>query len=317
MSSSARTLGLTLLLVTAAFAQPVRAQSAAERGEARKHADAGRQHFEAGELEDAIARFEQAEAIIHAPPHLLYVARAHRRAGRWLMAAEVYQKLVGEKLGANAPPPFHEALAAGAAELDDLGAKIPKLAIAVRGPASGTAQVTVDGKPASVAPFAVDPGEHRVVASADGFVDQSEQVTVAEGAGVVAVTLSLEAAAAGPVAPPPAEAEGGDFPIPPVVLLGAGAAFVVVGAVTGGLALGTASELRDACPSNPCPTENQSLADDANLLATLSTIGLVVGGLAMAGGATWLVLELTGGDGDGGETALRLGPGFLAIDGHF
>ena len=315
MSPVARTLGLTLLLATALVSRPGEAQTAAERADARQHANAGRQHFEAGELDEAIASFEQAEAIIHAPPHLLYIARSHRRAGRLLKARDVYRQLVAEELSPRSPPPFREAIETGASELEQVDAKIPKLTIAVSGPESGAAEVTVDGKPAGVGPLEVDPGEHRVAATAEGFHDGEQLVTVGLGGEVIEVTLSLEPVAAVP-APPPAPDDDGHIPIPPIVLLGAGAAFVVVGAVTGGMALGKAGDLRDACPSNPCPTENQGLADDANLLATLSTIGLVVGGLALAGGATWLVLDLTSGE-DGGETALHLGPGSLTIDGRF
>jgi hypothetical protein len=80
------------------------------------------------------------------------------------------------------------------------------------------------------------------------------------------------------------------------VVGGVGLAGVVVGGIFGGLAASAKSSLADECPSNVCPAGQP--ADDlagANSKATISTIGVAVGGAALA---TAIVLFIVSGKGD-------------------
>ena len=55
------------------------AQTDLERATARDAANSGRAAFDAGQYERAIDSFSRAESLVHAPPHLLFLARAQAK----------------------------------------------------------------------------------------------------------------------------------------------------------------------------------------------------------------------------------------------
>jgi hypothetical protein len=67
-----------------------------------------------------------------------------------------------------------------------------------------------------------------------------------------------------------------------------------VGAVTGLLALSKANDVKSRCDAGHCPAEDESKANSAKTLATVSTIGFVVGGVGVGAGAFLLIRR--GGD---------------------
>jgi len=71
---------------------------------------------------------------------------------------------------------------------------------------------------------------------------------------------------------------------------GIGAAGIIVGSITGGLAIGGKSTMDDNCNGEACNHEGKEAADETQALALVSTIGFPVGlaGLA-AGTALWLL----------------------------
>ena len=96
------------------------------------------------------------------------------------------------------------------------------------------------------------------------------------------------------------------------VAFGVGGAGLVVGGITGLLALGKSGDLKDKCGAdkNACPADSQSDIDSYKSMGTISTIGFIVAGV---GGATGLVLLLTAPSGSGQRQrrglALRDGAG--------
>src|SRR3954463_8383902 len=92
---------------------PAWAQTKEQKAGARAAADAGGDAFDAGKYAEAADLFERAERLLHAPPHLLYAARAHAKLGHVVEARELYLTLTREHLAANAPRPFREAQQAG------------------------------------------------------------------------------------------------------------------------------------------------------------------------------------------------------------
>jgi tetratricopeptide (TPR) repeat protein len=77
----------------------------------------------------------------------------------------------------------------------------------------------------------------------------------------------------------------------PWIIAGSGAAVMGVGAVFGVLALGKNGDAEDAASQADAVDQR----DGAETLALVSTITLIVGGAALAGGATWGVIDLTSG----------------------
>jgi hypothetical protein len=74
-----------------------------------------------------------------------------------------------------------------------------------------------------------------------------------------------------------------------VVAFGAGATAIVVGSVTGLIAIGKHGTLVSECPDGKCRGPTESTLDGYRSMATVSTIAFVMGGVAAAaGGALWL-----------------------------
>jgi tetratricopeptide (TPR) repeat protein len=87
--------------------------------------------------------------------------------------------------------------------------------------------------------------------------------------------------------PPPPPPPKKEHTIYPYVVGGAGAVGLVVGGVLGLSALSHRSDAR----SEPVQTRAQDLDSSAQSLATASTVSFVIGGLLVAAGVTWWILE--------------------------
>jgi len=153
----------------------------------------------------------------------------------------------------------------------------------------------------------VDPGPHKVVASAPGFVDLTLNVTLAEGK---TEALTLPELVAKPDAPavvvtkPEAEPVDEGEPGPrsktrtyaALGVGGAGVAAVAVGVVFGLKARSSYNEAKAlcgedmVCPDQSLLSQDQQLVSDARSSATISTVLVIGGGAAIA---TGVVLYLT------------------------
>lgn len=184
------------------------AQTDEQRAGARALATDGATAFNEGRWKDAVDLFSRAESLVHAPPHLLFLARAQEKLGKLVQARENYLKIVKETLPANAPQAFHGARAAAEQELRAVEPRIATLTIQVQAPASAAdLRVVVDGVviPAALVGVArpVDPGEHRIEVAATGYRARPETVKLGEGERrSVSLALIAEPSAA-PVTPAP------------------------------------------------------------------------------------------------------------------
>jgi hypothetical protein len=270
--------------------------------------------MEDGRYEQAVDLFTRAEALVHAPPHLVYVARAYVKLGKFVRAREAYLKVTRETLASTAPKAFAEAQALANDELQALEARIPNVKIEVEGGPSNQPQdlvVTMDGLEVPKAlvgiSHPVDPGDHVFVAKADGFASDPITKSIAERT-QEAVRLTLKPSAdanptvtaSTPESPQPtknAPAEKGSSGLRT-------GAYVAWGVGVAGLAAGTvfllqnrsAREEADAlCPNGRCPASQRDVvnghSDDAASAATLSWIGYGVGVAAVAAGTVMFVMS--------------------------
>src|SRR5262249_34287191 len=144
-----------------------------------------------------------------APPHLLFMARCRAKLGKLVEARDLYQRVISEELGKNAPGPFQEAQADARTERAALESRLASVRVTIRGPAD--ARVTIDDAPAAAGErIALDPGQHRIAATAGGSPPVNKTVTLREGAGTEEVELTLGAPAA------ERASEGSEAPPPPV-----------------------------------------------------------------------------------------------------
>ena len=275
-----------------------RAQSDAERGTARAEATEGVRALEAGRYADAIEHCSRAEAIMHAPTHLLLLARAYVKVGRLVKAQETYIKIKREELSAEAPRAFVDAKEKAMAEEAALAPRVPMLTVIVDGARAADVGVTLDGtamQPALVGlPQPIDPGAHKLQARATDSESDVITVRVAEGA-KDHVTLSLRpqmlATPEGnePAASDRARPTPNGMPLGGWIALGIGATGMIAGTA---FVLKNHSDRSDAnalCSGARCPESTRadvtSLDSGANTAATLAWIGYGVGIAGLATGA--------------------------------
>lgn len=159
-------------------------------------------------------------------------------------------------------------------------------------------------------PIPTDPGHHTISASAPAKKTWTTDVTVGangdqakvsipalqdEPAPSSATTAPTPAATPGPTAPPPAtetappppEPNGSGQRTAGIVLAGAGVVGLIVGGVTGGIAMGKESQSKNDCPSTTNCTVASAVQEnnDAKTFGNVSTVGFIAGGVLVAAGA--------------------------------
>ena len=252
---------------------------------------------DSGDCTAAIPKLEAAERLYHAPTTLERLGECQVNLGRLVTGTESLNRVVRETLPSNAPAPFLAAQQRAAQLLAVAQPRIGKLRIHVEGAPSDKVSATVDG--ASV-PSALldsgrptDPGPHEVKAAAPGFKTATASVELAAGSEArVSLVLELEPNAGaspetGPGAQPTGTSAGAAVTttapstspnrVPAFIAFGVGGAALIVGSVSGIMALGTKSSLDNACASKICPPSSQSDIDALSTRATVSTIGFVAG----------------------------------------
>lgn len=197
---------LNVVAVTLVLALPARAQTDTERAAARSAAQAGDKAFKAQRYEEAAMYFARAEAIMHAPTLLLFLARSQAKLGQYVKARESYIKVLREQLAPDAPSAFVAAKESASGELPAVEAQIATLTLQIPDVAIDSLSVSIDGEQVSGAivgvPYPIDPGQHRVAAHADGY--QSAEMELSLGAGQsrqVSLQLKRTAATPKPAAP--------------------------------------------------------------------------------------------------------------------
>jgi hypothetical protein len=332
---AALALALALLPVSAA-AQP----SDTAKASARALAQQGQDALDRQDFTTAADRFGRAAELLHAPTLAVGLARAQVGLGKLVAAQETYNRVVRESLPPGSPPAFTKAVAAAKKELEALEPRIPTLVIQVKGPAA--ARITIDGAPLPNALIGVsvpvDPGTHTIRAEGDGFAPGQATVTSVERRGET-VTLVLTPGGpppsaqpvVAPVVPPPTAPVGvAATPAPPApaqggsirktlgfVGIGVGGASLVMGGVTGGLALSKHGDLKTGCPASTCPPTEYGALDNFHLLSTLSTVGFVAGGVLAAAGVVLVATAPKTGATTGLRVAPVLGGGTAALTGEF
>lgn len=252
------------------------------RSAARLLAQEGLTLFDSGKFADAMDRFERASTLVHAPTMGLMAARALEKLGRYVEASERYLAVTRMTLAADASEAFRAALESAAREQEALIVRIPILVIAVSAAAPGVT-VTLDGKvvPAALlgAKQPVDPGPHVVVLT-HGKTTRTERLLLKE-AESRRVVLALD-----PPPPPPLAPASSTLRTVGWIGVAAGGAGIVLGAVTGGLAITAKSTLdRDTCTDNKCPSSAIPDVESYRTLRMLSGAGLIAGVVTATAGA--------------------------------
>jgi hypothetical protein len=304
-------------------------QTEEDRSAARSLATQGLAAHTEGRFAEALDLFSRAETLVHAPPHLLYMARAAVKLGQLVRARELYLKLTREELAANAPPAFRDAQTEAREEVKAIEPRLASLVINVKAPEGVSYKVEMDKRPISSAvigvAFPVDPGKHQLIATAPGYQSKLVEVMLKDGereraelelvpTGTIPTTTPATAATSlGSGAPSQAAPSGATSTTP--VGSDAGppkwmrpASYVAMGVGVVGLGLGTyfgvssrstrkdGDDAYNRClapclKSDPLARESESKYDDARTAMTLSVVSFVVGGVGIASGVPLFILS--------------------------
>ncbi|HEX3345752.1 MAG TPA: hypothetical protein VHS09_14310 [Polyangiaceae bacterium] len=186
-----RTLRLLLLLAlpgaasTLAWSTPAHAQvTEAERAAARQLFKEGDELQRAGKLTEALDKFQRAQQVFSAPTNVLRIAECNAALGHLVVSAESYRALVRTPLPAGSPPAFQAAVDQARAELAQVEPRVPKLVVQVDPPGVPGPQLQIDGQAVPAAlfgePFPLDPGPHKVLVYASGYVSAEQSVVLKE-----------------------------------------------------------------------------------------------------------------------------------------
>lgn len=322
-----RTLLTCSAIVTIAIALPARADEAANTATARALGIEGVTLADAGKCRDAIEKLERAEQLRHAPTTATRLGECEIEVGKLVAGTERLQRVVREPLPPNAHPAFVAAVARAQKSLDAALPRIPAVRISVLAPAGARIALTIDGEPTPTAVLdtsrRIDPGTHRIEASAPGYVPTSATVTLEE-ADTKNVSLELApdprpASAALRTSTPGAHDAGRPSKVPAILAYGVGAIGLAVGIGAGAVTARKASALEESCdPNRVCAAGRASEISDAKTWATVSTIGFATAGVGLVAGT---VLLLTTGKSSAPKTGARVRPsvGILSVglDGAF
>lgn len=235
------------------------------------------------DMAGALESFRQADAIMHVPTTGYEVAKAQQALGQLVEARDTVANILKLPSSINDPAPFSEARAKADALGKELDKQIPQLKIVVKlGDPKLVATVTIDDAPVPSldVPARVNPGKHVVTGKAEGVPDARQEITIAASE-TKDVELRLERAVA---APPPAPPSKRGLPTLSLIGFGVGAAGLVVGSVTGIMAMSAESDIAGRCQDKRCGTAVKEDLDSAKTTATISTIGFIVAGVGVAVG---------------------------------
>ena len=330
-----RALVLSFVLVmttcaTGAFAQQ---DEAATRSAGRKLAQDGVALLQQGKAEQASEKLEKAYQLLPVPSVALWSGRALVARGNWVEASERYveaSRLTGFKGDQQVQL---QAQQDAARELESLTPRIPTLVIAVVLGQAERPVVTLDGKPVPTALLGeeqpVNPGTHQINVTL-GTKQVSRQVTLAEAEKKhESITLDEPASQASSATPPPGATPERDEGAKHsgmqrtlgFVALAAGGAGLIVGGVSGGLALGKHSALQDGgqCAGDQCLPGARTDVSSLDTLRAVSTIGFIAGGVLASTGVVLLLTtkpESTA-RAAGPRFALRVAPASVTLSGAF
>ena len=250
---------------------------------------------------EALKSYLAADAIMHVPTTGIEVARMYGALGQFIEARDKALAVARPPADVGAEPaPFQRARQDAASLASQWSQQVATLRIVVTGvDATVPLTVRVDGARVDAsAAIEVNPGEHYISAAAPNVGAAAREVTVRRGASSE-VTLTLQR---GP--------DGGSEITTPLMIAGfaAGGLGVVLGAVTGGLALGKTNDIKDGCVDNACPPALTADREEAERLANASNISFAVGGVGLALGLITLLVSLGDSDEPAAETAVVVEP---------
>lgn len=328
---------LVTCLVAGGSALAQQSDAAADpRAQARALGEEGLIRFREGDFKGALARFDDAEALVRMPTLSVRAARCLERLGRWVEAADRFQATTLLSVDDSLPEEFREAQRVAKQEAEAerrlLLVRIPTVLIRSAGVRPDL--VTLDGTTLPAADWdkalPVDPGGHEIVAR---YGERSEPWSVtARPREQIVVELRLDAPRPAPVparspvrpSPAPQRIRGNDeLVIAGATLLSAAGVASAIGIGAWVVVMNAQSDLDRLCGSGrECtaselgPTGRRTLAthDDAT---TATVASFVTAGVFLTAGVSVLVPGLVVQSDEGPLVSVHVAPTMLEVHGVF
>lgn len=307
--------------------------TAAQKKQAMDHFTLGKQAFEAKNWVRSIAELRASLDVVNSPNARLELARSMRDSGALGDAWTEYGRVIDDatRLAATESR-YAKAANAATSERTDVESKIFFLNVTVvHAPAGAVLKVggRVVPDDAWTKPVIAMPGAVDVVLADTSGKELARQTVAATGGQQGSATLDAQPPApAVPVAVSPDDRpddsralaipastpSSGRAKLRPYAYAAGAVGVVGVGVFTAfGLLSGSDyGDLKSACPGGRCPPSKSGEISDGKTFQTVANVGLVVGIVGVAAGATLLVLSLTG---KPDSTGLLVGPGYIGLRG--
>jgi len=243
----------------------------------------------AGKFDEALPLFRELVQATQSPNARLYVGLCLQQLGK---NSEAYKEMAQtvKEASLHGDPKYDQTRDAAQAELAVLNVRVGKLVVTLPETPPGLV-VNVDGAPIAErdlgGSLVLEPGGHRVEASATGLTPVTREVTL-EGGETRTVTIAFskpEQVAARPE-PVPEPASRATMRLAAFTALGVGGAGLVIFGVTGLMARGKYNSLKTACGDAHCTDPKYAGdVDSGKSLQTVANVGLVIGAVGLASGA--------------------------------
>lgn len=296
---------------------------------AQDHFLKGKELFDDGKFEEALAEFSMSRAAVASPNTLLYVARCQVSLDRLQEAYATFTHVIAEgtKLG-ESESRYQRAAESAEHERAQLASSLGLLRLKVRNAAEGT-EVWLNGQLLPREEWTelvpVLPGTLEIEIRTP---DRSPQTHAGRIQPDETLELSFDVSKAESTAPPPPAPK----PQPRVqatqqleapqdmstyawIAGGVGVAGLATFGVFGAMASKTHGDLEDKCGSGPCPTDESDLISKGKQRQTIANIGLIVGAVGVAASATLFVLDSSG-NSEEPVAELLVGPSWVGVRGH-
>jgi len=290
-TSSAGILSFAIAVAVSLASSPARAQTPSAAEQAFRD---GRAAVQAGDYATACTKFNESQRLEPAPGTLMNIADCEEHTGKLVAAREHFN------LAASGFPRADGRRAFALKHASDLEKRLGHLTLRLEPGAPRDAQVRRGNEIADTSgqPAVVDPGSFDIVVSAPGREDRTYRIDVPEGGTIdQAIEVGPEVVREAPKPAPRADAvtrpETSTDKMRTIgfVVGGVGAASLVTGIVTGVMAAGKASTVKDHCDAAyACDSAGLDAASSGKTLAPISTVTLIAG-VALVGAGTYLVIK--------------------------
>jgi hypothetical protein len=307
-----------------ARAQPTApAQAPAASGDvatAKAHFEKGKSLYNAKTFADALVEFRASYTAFKSPNSHFFIANCLRDLGRLAEAHIEYERVAAE--ARTSGDQYAGAVDAAIAERDAITPKI--VLVNVTTPGSQTdSTLTIGGMDVQPdqwgKPFPAMPGNIEIKLSAPSKTPVTQTVTGAAGETKMA-TIDFPTDTSG------GGGGGGDQPgggakLTPLrlgafIAGGVGVVGLITFAAAGAASNSTYDNLKDKCGDDPCTEAFSADIDKGRTQQTVANVGLVIGVVGVAAGATLFVLSMKKKP-DATQTTWLIGPGSLGVRGTF